>query len=99
MFINIFTPHIGGIVGMLKSKVFQCLDRKCKRDHKVTRQYMQEDYHNVYMGPEFLVEVRYSQIMTFYMIAMIYSSGMPVLYIISFFQFFVMYWFDKFLCK
>jgi hypothetical protein len=36
------------------------------------------------MGPEFLVEVRYSQIMTFYFIAMIYSSGMPVLYIISF---------------
>lgn len=84
---------------MLKSKLFQCLDRKCKRDYKVTKQYMQEDYHNVYMGPEFLVEVRYSQIMTFYMIAMIYSSGMPVLYIISFFQFFVMYWFDKFLCK
>ncbi len=46
---------------------------------------MQEDYHNIYMGPEFLVEVRYSQIMTFYMIAMIYSSCMPVLYIISFF--------------
>jgi hypothetical protein len=60
---------------------------------------MQDDYNNIYMGPEFLIEVRYSQIMTFYFITMIYSSGMPVLYIISFFQFVAMYWFDKFLCK
>jgi hypothetical protein len=32
MFINIFTPHIGGIIGLIKAKIFQCLDRKCKRD-------------------------------------------------------------------
>ncbi len=60
---------------------------------------MQTDYQNIYMGPEFLIEVRYSQIMTFYFIAMMYSSGMPILYVISFLQFGVMYWFDKFLCK
>lgn len=49
------------------------------------------------MGPEFLIEVRYSQIMTFFFITMIYSAGMPALYVISFLQFFSMYWFDKFL--
>ena len=49
------------------------------------------------MGPEFLIEVRYSQIMTFFFITMIYSSGIPVLYIISFLQYIAMYWTDKFL--
>lgn len=49
------------------------------------------------MGPEFLIEIRYSQIMTFYFITMIYSAGMPALYFISFFQFVIMYWVDKFL--
>jgi hypothetical protein len=49
-----------------------------------TKQVMQEDYESIYMGPEFLIEVRYSQIMTFFFITMIYSAGMPVLYIISF---------------
>ncbi len=60
---------------------------------------MQEDYEAIYMGPEFLFEVRYSQIMTFFYITMIYSSGIPVLYIISFMQFLMMYWVDKYLCK
>lgn len=44
---------------------------------------MQDDYEAMYMGPDFLLEVRYSQIMTFFFITMIYSSGMPFLYIIS----------------
>ena len=60
---------------------------------------MQEDYEELYMGPEFLMEVRYSQIMTFFFITLMYSSGIPVLYIISMLQFFFMYWIDKFLCK
>lgn len=58
---------------------------------------MQEDYEAIYMGPEFRLEVRYSQIMTFFFITMIYSSGMPALYFISVFQYFSMYWVDKFL--
>lgn len=49
------------------------------------------------MGPDFLIEIRYSQIMTFFFITMIYSAGMPVLYIISLLQFFLTYWVDKFL--
>lgn len=30
---------------------------------------------------------------------MLYSSGMPILYIIAFLSFFTSYWVDKFLCK
>jgi hypothetical protein len=60
MFINIFTPHIGGFVAVIKDSIFQCLDRKCRRDKRITKQFLQEDYNNIYMGPEFLVEVRYS---------------------------------------
>ena len=51
------------------------------------------------MGPDFLIEVRYSQIIASFFILMIYSSGMPLLYFIGFLQFFVMYWVDKILCK
>lgn len=60
---------------------------------------MQEDYEEIYTGPEFLIEIRYSQIMTFFFITMIYSSGMPVLYITAFLQMLATYWVDKFLCK
>jgi hypothetical protein len=49
------------------------------------------------MGPEFLIEIRYSQILACFYIMMIYSSGMPLLYPIGMFQFIVTYWVDKLL--
>ena len=97
MFINIFTPHISGFVAIAKGFVTQFLDRGLSSDIRRTKQVMQEDYEAIYMGPEFLIEVRYSQILTFFFISMIYSSGIPVLNVISLFQFFLMYWVDKFL--
>ncbi len=60
---------------------------------------IEEDYHELYTGPEFLIEVRYSQIISTYYILMMYSSGMPVLYIIGMLQMFATYWVDKLLCK
>jgi hypothetical protein len=60
MFINVFTPHIGGFIAILKNNMLRLLDRKCKKDPRVTKQVMQEDYEAIYMGPEFLLEVRYS---------------------------------------
>ncbi len=40
MFINIFTPHIGGIVAYIKGLVLQWFDRRFKGDIRITRQYM-----------------------------------------------------------
>ena len=99
MFINVFTPHIGGFVAIIKNYLLRMKDSGCNKDIRRTKQVMQDDYENIYMGPDFLIEVRYSQIMTFFFITMIYSSGIPVLYIIAFLQFIMMYWVDKFLCK
>lgn len=60
MFINIFTPHIGGLVGVLISGLKQCLDQGCCCNSKRTKKVLQEDYEELYTGPEFLIEVRYS---------------------------------------
>jgi hypothetical protein len=53
----------------------------------------------LYMGPEFLIEIRYSQIISSFYIIMIYSAGLPFLYLLAMVQTFVLYWVDKFLCK
>ena len=44
---------------------------------------------------EFLLEFRYSQFLTTIFMIFMYSSGLPLLYIICFFSFFFTYWFDK----
>ena len=51
------------------------------------------------MGPQFLIEIRYSQIIASFYIVMTYSAGMPLLYLISMLQIYLMYWVDKYLCK
>ena len=99
MLINIVSPHVGALIGMLKSGVVRCLDRGCSCDKRRTKELLQEDYENKYTGPEFLIEIRYSQIITSFFIMLMYSSGMPLLYPIGMFQMFMTYWVDKYLCK
>lgn len=97
MLINIITPHTGAIVGLFIGSLTKCLDRGCTCDHRRTKQRLQEDYEHKYTGPEFLIEIRYSQILASFYIMMIYSSGMPLLYPIGMLQYFMTYWTDKFL--
>jgi hypothetical protein len=60
MLINIISPHVGALIGVLISGVVRCLDRGCTCDKKKTKQRLQEDYERKYTGPDFLIEVRYS---------------------------------------
>jgi len=83
MLINIVTPHVGAFIGIAISGIKRCWDRKCSCDQKRTRRRVQEDYEQLYMGPQFLIEIRYSQIISSFYIIMIYSAGMPLLYIIA----------------
>jgi len=60
MLINVATPHIGSIVGMIITSIKRLFDQKCKCDPKKTQKKFQEDYENLYIGPQFLIEIRYS---------------------------------------
>lgn len=53
----------------------------------------------MYIGSQFLLEFRYSQLVTTIYICFLFSAGIPLLYVIAFFTFFVTYWVDKILSK
>ena len=59
----------------------------------------QELYNKEYLGPEFSLEKRYSNIMAITFITFIFSSGMPALYPITLCSIIVNYWIDKLLRK
>lgn len=99
MMLNIISPHIGAFAKIFLRSIVKCCDRSCTTDKRRTKKLLQSDYESLYIGPEFLIEVRYSQILTSIYIMMLYSSGMPLLYVVTMVQFFIMYWVDKFLCK
>ena len=49
----------------------------------------------MYTGPEFYIDYRYSQILTIIYICLMFSSGMPILYLVTFVHLSVMFWIDK----
>jgi hypothetical protein len=53
----------------------------------------------MYMGDEFMIEVRYAQFLSAFLVTMMFSSGIPGLYLVMFLKLFLIYWVDKFSCK
>jgi len=99
MILNVFSPHFSNFCWMIFRGCKRCRDRGCSWDMRRTKKILQVDYENVYLGPEFLMEMRYSQILSNIYIVFTYSGGLPLLYVVAFLSFFATYWVDKFLCN
>jgi len=96
MCINILTvPTIKAIFVLFK-KIARCYDRRCGTDERITRKKVQTKYEDLYTGPEFIIDFRYSQILTLTFVCFLYSGGMPLLYLTSLLQLAITYFFDKF---
>lgn len=55
----------------------------------------QWDYEDVNTGNEFMLEFRYSNILSILAVIFMYSSSMPILYVFGMVYFFITYWIDK----
>ena len=53
----------------------------------------------MYLGEEFLIEVRYAQFISAFLVTMMFSSGIPGLYLVMLLKLFLIYWADKISCK
>lgn len=58
---------------------------------------MQSDYEDLYIGPEFDIDARLAQIVAIIWVTFMYSPGLPVLFLITAINFFLVYWIDKWL--
>lgn len=95
MLFFIVTPHISNCMFQALGGFNRCCDRGCRCDSKRTRKLTQTEYENINMGNEFLMEFRYSNILTVVIITMMYSPGLPLLYPIACAFFMVTYYVDK----
>jgi len=96
MLISAFSGPGGQITKIVTKKTFQWFDRKFGKNPAITRKTNQTDYEEVYTGPEFALDTRYSQILTVIFVCFLYGSGMPVLYLTTFIQLTVTYFLDKY---
>lgn len=95
MLFFIVSPHISNCMFQGLSCFTRCCDRSCRCDNRRTKKLTQIEYENVNIGNEFLMEFRYSNILTVVIITMMYSPGLPLLYPIAFGFFAVTYLVDK----
>jgi hypothetical protein len=58
--IQIFFPHIGVILSATKLFFMRCWDRKCSCDKRATRQITQDEYEDLYTGPEYILQLRFA---------------------------------------
>ena len=99
MIFNIFTPHVANF-GYICLKSFQrFIDRGFTKDEKKTKQIFQKNYEDLYTNIDFLMESRFSTILVNIYIIMMYSPGIPILYVIGAVIFFTTYWMDKIFCN
>ena len=97
--LRLVTPNIIALLQILITLLKQCYDRKWTFNKLKTRQVLQEDYETINSGSDFLIDNRYASVMTTIFLIMMYSPGMPMMYLIGFGYFFITYWSDKMLRK
>ena len=95
--VQLVTPHIPLLVMFLVKLFKQFHDRRYSLNARSTRQVNQKDYEDLYIGPKFILQIRYAQSLSVMFLILTFSSAMPLLYLAGFIHFFFTFWMDKFL--
>ena len=90
-------PHVFTIFQSAGLCCLRLLDRRCTCNTKNTSKIIQSEYEDLYTGPDFILEVRYGQVLATVFVTFTFSSGMPGLYALNFMVLFVQFWVDKWL--
>eukprot|EP00435_Cladocopium_sp_Y103_P047040 s1076_g13.t1 len=87
LLLNMFMVPGLNAVGVILSKFMRCCCRGRVKHHSELVQY--------YTNPEFDLKTKYAQLLTTVCVTLMYSSGLPLLYLIGFGYMALMYWSDK----
>lgn len=90
-------PHIFTLLQSIFLGLRRCSDRRFSWNTKKTSKIIQSEYEDLYTGPEWILHVRYAQLLATIFTTFTYSPGMPALYALTFVIFFVQFWVDKWL--
>lgn len=97
LIISIVTPHVIEFFRFLVLFAYRCFDRNGTLNDRRTRKVVQKDYEDLHIGPEFILQARYGQLLSMIFVAMTYSSSLPIVYAVIFAWILITYWVDKIL--
>lgn len=91
MFLNTVNPHL---LSLSTIPWDSCRREKCAKKKKT-----QTELNELYQGRKFVLSERYSVLLNTVFACMMFSSGMPLLWLVAAVTFACTYWFDKTTCK
>lgn len=91
MLINVIKPFFMLIPGFAVPWLKQKMDRKWTNDIYSTKKTSMAGYKTIYLGGEFKVHTKYSQVLNIIFITLFYGSGMPLLFPLSALNLFAIY--------
>lgn len=83
MAVNVWTLNIPVAKAFVKAKLARCLDRSCTLNMGLTKQKLQVQLENLYTGPQFLLEERYASLLVVHFVSLLFSGGMPSLWLVA----------------
>lgn len=93
----LLSPHIVPLFVVCFHKAKGFWDRRFTCDTTQTRQTIQSEYENIYIGPEFLLENRLGQVLAIFWMTFFIMPAIPTVCMVNVLSLFFMYWIDKFL--
>jgi hypothetical protein len=87
MFLNSMNPHLRSLLAIPYDT---CRRNKCAKYSKT-----QLELNQLYQGRRFELAERYSVLLVTVFVCMMFSAGLPLLWLVASFTFFTTYWFDK----
>ncbi|CDW71360.1 UNKNOWN [Stylonychia lemnae] len=91
MIINSVFPIIEFGIDYLFLQFQRIFDRSCGKDTYKTKMTNMQQYIDIYSGPEYLIHFKYSGILNVTFVTMMYGLGMPILFPIAAWTYFVLY--------
>ncbi|CAE7643104.1 unnamed protein product, partial [Symbiodinium microadriaticum] len=96
MTLYMFGVHGLKLFNVLSSKFLRWQDKHFSSDTRLTNQVSQEQLNRLYLGPEFVIEVRYATALTICFVCVPFASAMPLMYLISAIGLALLYIVDKY---
>mmetsp|Transcript_24493 Transcript_24493/g.36018 ORF Transcript_24493/g.36018 Transcript_24493/m.36018 type:complete len:1721 (-) Transcript_24493:92-5254(-) len=81
---------------LVVNKWLRWQDKHFTSDIRLTYQVSQDQLNKLYLGPEFVIEVRYATALTICFVCVAYAPAMPMMYLIASAAFFILYCVDKY---
>ena len=97
MILEIPIPHMFPTFVMTITSMMRCCDRSLRCDKRKSKKLLQEDYEELYVGPEYIMDARIAQIIAVTWATFMFAPALPLLYPLCVINFTVIYWYDKWL--